>query len=55
MNFKNDGLTVGELSITVASLIIIGFIWMNIAKNKENQEISMVSDTSIEVINAKHQ
>ena len=26
MHLKNDGLTVGELSITIAALIIIGFI-----------------------------
>ena len=42
MNFKNDGLTVGELSITIASLIIIGFIWTNISKDRSNQEISSV-------------
>ena len=41
MNFKNDGLTVGELSITIASLIIVGFIWTNLTKDKGNQEVSM--------------
>ena len=41
MNLKNDGLTVGELSITIASLIIIGFIWTNISKDKGNEEASM--------------
>tara|TARA_Y100001968_G_scaffold73610_1_gene65048 strand:- start:195 stop:374 length:180 start_codon:yes stop_codon:yes gene_type:complete len=42
MNFKNDGLTVGELSIAVATLIIIGFIWTNLTKEKGSQEVSMV-------------
>ena len=41
MNLKNDGLTVGELSITIASLIIIGFIWTNLSKDKGNEESSM--------------
>ena len=48
MNFKNDGLTVGELSITIASLIIIGFIWTNISKDKGNQEVSMIISNSNE-------
>ncbi len=47
MNFKDDGLTVGELSITIASLIIIGFIWTNITKDKGNQEVSMIINNSI--------
>jgi len=46
MNFKNDGLTVGELSITIATLIIIGFIWTNLAKDKGNQEVSMILNNS---------
>ena len=46
MNFKNDGLTVGELSIAIATLIIIGFIWTNLAKDKGNQEVSMVISNS---------
>ena len=41
MNFKNDGLTVGELSITIATLIIVGFIWTNLAKDKGEQEVSI--------------
>ena len=41
MNFKNDGLTVGELSITIATLIIVVFIWTNLTKDKGNQEVSM--------------
>ena len=46
MHFKNDGLTVGELSITIAALIIIGFIWTNLTKEKGNQEVSMAINNS---------
>ena len=49
MNFKNDGLTVGELSITIAVLIIIGFIWTNLTKEKGNQEVSMFINNSNEI------
>ena len=53
MNFKNDGLTVGELSITIASLIIVGFIWTNLTKEKGNQEVSMFINSSSEIIYPK--
>ena len=49
MNFKNDGLTVGELSITIATLIIVGFIWTSLTKDKGNQEVSMVINNPIEL------
>ena len=49
MNFKNDGLTVGELSITIAVLIIIGFIWTNLSKDKANKEVSMFINNSSEI------
>ena len=49
MNFKNDGLTVGELSITIATLIIVGFIWTNLSKDKGNQEVSMIINNSNEI------
>jgi len=49
MHLKNDGLTVGELSITIATLIIIGFIWTNITKDKGNQEVSMFINNSSEI------
>ena len=48
MHLKNDGLTVGELSITIATLIIIGFIWTNITKEKGTQEVSRVLSNSSE-------
>ena len=49
MHLKNDGLTVGELSITIAVLIIIGFIWTNLTKDKGNQEVSMFINNSSEI------
>ena len=49
MHLKNDGLTVGELSITIAALIIIGFIWTNLTKDKGNQEVSMFIHNSSEI------
>ena len=53
MNFKNDGLTVGELSITIASLIIVGFIWTNLTKEKRNQDVSMFINNSSEISNLR--
>ena len=49
MHLKNDGLTVGELSITIAALIIIGFIWTNLTKEKGNQEVSDFINNSSEI------
>ena len=49
MHLKNDGLTVGELSISIATLIIIGFIWTNLTKDKGNQDVSMVINNSSEL------
>ncbi|WP_269624350.1 hypothetical protein [Prochlorococcus marinus] len=49
MHLKNDGLTVGELSITIAALIIIGFIWANLTKEKGDQEVSMFIYNSSEI------
>ena len=49
MNFKNDGLTVGELSIAIATLIIAGVIWTNLDKDKGNQEASMIINNSSEL------
>ena len=49
MNLKNDGLTVGELSITIAALLIIGFIWTNLSKDKGNQEVSIFINNSGEI------
>ena len=49
MHLKNDGLTVGELSITIAALIIVGFIWTSLTKEKGNQEGSMFINNSSEI------
>jgi len=49
MHLRNDGLTVGELSITIAALIITGFIWTNLTKDKGNQEVSMLINNSSEI------
>ena len=49
MHFKNDGLTVGELSITIAVLVIIGFIWTSLTKDKGNQEVSIFINNSSEI------
>ena len=53
MHLKNDGLTVGELSITIAALIIIGFIWTNLTKDKRNSEVSIFINNSSEISYAK--
>ena len=53
MNLKNDGLTVGELSIAIATLIILGFIWTNLTKEKGNQAISLFINNSIELSHPK--
>ena len=42
MNSKNHGLTVGELTIAIAALILIGFIWTTLNKEKETKDVSMV-------------
>ena len=49
MHLKNYGLTVGELSITIAVLIIIGFMWTNLTKDKGNQEASIFINNSSEI------
>ncbi len=57
MEYKNQGLTVGELTIAVGILIIIGLIWSNIAKQENTKtsflfshpSISLLTPTSLEV------
>ena len=53
MHLKNDGLTVGELSITIAALIIIGFLWTNLTKEKGNEEVSIFINNSSEISDIK--
>jgi len=40
MNYKNQGLTVGELTIAVGMVILISLIWSNLG-NKENSKTSV--------------
>ena len=49
MHLKNHGLTVGELSITIATLMIIGFIWANLTKDKEKQQVSAFINNSCDL------
>ena len=53
MNLKNDGLTVGELSIAIATLLIVGFIWTSLTKSNEKQEVSMFIKNSGELVYPK--
>ena len=55
MHLKNDGLTVGELSIAIATLIVIGFIWTNVSKDKGNEEVSMFINNSNELSHPSQQ
>ncbi len=32
---RNDGLTVGELTMTIGALLIAGFLWSSIANKEE--------------------
>ena len=48
MHLRNDGLTVGELSVAIATLIIVGFLWTNLTKDNESQEVSMFINNSSE-------
>ena len=49
MHLKNDGLTVGELSVTIAALIIIGLIWTNLTKDRKSQEVSNFINNSSQI------
>ncbi len=49
MHLKNDGLTVGELSVTIAALIIVGFIWTNLTKDEGSQKVSMFINNSTQI------
>ncbi len=53
MNLKNDGLTVGELSIAIATLLIVGFIWTSLTKSNEKKEVSMLTENSGELVYPK--
>ena len=38
MNFKDKGLTVGELTMAIGSLIIISLIWTSFSSKQNNDE-----------------
>tara|TARA_B100001250_G_C19682670_1_gene736558 strand:+ start:790 stop:972 length:183 start_codon:yes stop_codon:yes gene_type:complete len=50
MNHKNDGLTVGELTITIGVLIIIGVIWSTFTQKQESQEVSIKMTNGLEFL-----
>ncbi len=41
MIHKNQGLTVGELTIAIAALLLVGLIWSNIKKETNGEKISL--------------
>ena len=43
MHPKNEGLTVGELCITIAAIIIVFLIWSSFSKNEEEKKTSLSS------------
>ena len=48
MNSKDQGLTVGELTITIGILIIAGLIWSNLTKTQsQKQSLSQSSVSTI--------
>ena len=51
MNSKNYGLTVGELSIAIAALIVVVMVWSSFNKEKNDKVLSLnYNSTSSEVI-----
>ena len=38
MNSKDQGLTVGELTLAIGTLIIAGLIWSNIVNDKDSEQ-----------------
>ncbi len=42
MKLNNHGLTVGELTIAISVLIILGLIWTTLGKKQEVQETSLM-------------
>ena len=55
MNFKNDGLTVGELTITIGILFLVFITWSAIGKRKNpNQTQLAPSQPEILLTNEVH-
>ena len=45
MHLKENGLTVGELTMTIAALIIAGLIWTTLTKEETSKDISQASNS----------
>ncbi|KGG12974.1 hypothetical protein EV05_0647 [Prochlorococcus sp. MIT 0601] len=52
MKPKNDGLTVGELSITVGILLLILLIWSSTGKKQSTDQSNLIIETT-EIISYK--
>ena len=52
MNFKNEGLTIGELIVTIGILILAGLIWSNLGKREDSKE-SLAPTPTIKILNSK--
>ncbi len=46
MDYKSQGLTVGELTIAVGTLIILGLIWTNLGKKEASKTSSILLEPS---------
>ena len=45
MHSKQNGLTVGELTMTIGALIIAGLVWTTISKEEASKDISQTSNS----------
>tara|TARA_Y100001968_G_scaffold164787_1_gene150835 strand:+ start:892 stop:1056 length:165 start_codon:yes stop_codon:yes gene_type:complete len=45
MSIRNQGLTVGELTMAIAVLILISLVWSGIANNRDKDKNSFKSST----------
>ena len=50
MNYKSQGLTVGELTIAVGLVIIIALIWSNIGKKESSKTSFLHSQPSTSLL-----
>ncbi len=48
MNSKDQGLTVGELTMAIGIVIIVGLIWSNLVKKSpQKQNLNSIPDATI--------
>ena len=45
MSSRNQGLTVGELTMAIAALILISLVWSGIAKNRDENANAFKNST----------